>query len=276
MKRGIKKTLIIILCFFCAALTACSGCGSNGKEYSASSCVQNETALTGKTLYWLGSSVTEGYKSGGEAVPEYIAARNGAVCVKDAVAGTTLIDEPYRKLFKSYDSYITRLKESDKFDKSAKVDAFICQISTNDAKTEHKDEWGELTAAGVTDKELFDVKTTIGAMEFVVAYVTQTWGCPVYFYSGARFSDEGKRGSKNPKGSDYAELIAETYKLQDKWNGIDGVRVEVIDLFNDDGFNEVSDEDYKKYMHDAVHPYKAGYLKWWTPAIEKAFLNDFA
>jgi hypothetical protein len=28
-------------------------------------------------------------------------------------------------------------------------------------------------------------------------------------------------------------------------------------------------------MQDPVHPYKKGYLEWWTPAFEKIFLEDF-
>ena len=42
------------------------------------------------------------------------------------MSGTTLIDKPYKTLFSSDDSYITRLKESDAFDTSAEIDAFIC------------------------------------------------------------------------------------------------------------------------------------------------------
>jgi len=39
----------------------------------------------------------------------------------------------------------------------------------------------------------------------------------------------------------------------------------VIDLWNNEEMNSVSQEDYKLYMFDKIHPTQAGYLKWWTP-----------
>lgn len=254
---------------------SCSCAGGNSKEYSAANLKSTQNALTDKTFYWLGSSVTLGMESGEEAVADYIAAGNGAVCKKEAVSGTTLIDEPYKKFFKSYDSYVTRLKTTTEFDKNAKVDAFFCQISTNDAKSKYAEKRGKVTAADVVDKDAFDVKTSVGALEYIVAYAAETWNCPIYLFSNARFDDEGKRASKDPKGSEYADLVKAAHAVAEKWNAMDGITVKVIDLFNDREFNAVSDEDYEFYMHDAVHPYKAGYLKWWTPAFEKVLLEDF-
>ena len=249
-------------------------CGSNSSDFDLDKCIPAETAITGKTFYWLGSSVTLGMESGDVAVADYIAARNGSTCIKEAVSGTTLIDEPYKKFFTSYDSYITRLKTTEAFDRTKKIDAFFCQISTNDAKEEFKDKRGAVTGTDVTDKESFDVKTTVGAMEYIVAYVRETWNCPVYFFSNARFDDTGERKSKNPKGSEYASVVKAAYEVAEKWNAV-GADVRIIDLFNDEEFNDISGEDYDFYMHDPVHPYKAGYLKWWTPAFEKILFEDF-
>ena len=227
-------------------------CGSNSSDFDLDKCTPAETAITGKTFYWLGSSVTLGMESGDVAVADYIAARNGATCVKEAVSGTTLIDEPYKKIFASYDSYITRLKTTKAF----------------------KDKRGAVTGTDVTEKESFDVKTTIGAMEYVVAYVRETWDSPVYFFSNARFDDTGERKSRDPKGSEYAVLVEAAYEVAEKWNSV-GADVRIVDLFNDEEFNDISSEDYDFYMHDPVHPYKAGYLKWWTPAFEKILFEDF-
>jgi hypothetical protein len=240
----------------------------NSGRYDVENITAEQTALTGKTIYWLGSSVTLGMESGGQAVADYIAARNGAVCVKEAVSGTTLIDEPYKTWFSSSDSYITRLKTSVNFDKSAEIDAFVCQISTNDAKSENLEQWGQITGADVTDLNVFDVKTTLGAMEYVIAYVHETWGCPVYFYSGSYFGDDGLTGSKNPSGTDYAKLVQMTHEIADKWNAIAGYEVHVIDLYNDGAFNNIADAQFKLYMRDPIHPLKAGYLEWWTPYFE--------
>lgn len=275
-KSTVWKIIAVLSALTVVLFASCSSCaGGNSEEYSAINCKPVQNALTGKTFYWLGSSVTLGMESGEEAVADFIAARSGAKCIKEAVSGTTLIDEPYKKFFKSYDSYVTRLKNTSKFDKDEKVDAFFCQISTNDAKSRFAAQRGAVTAADVTDKDKFDVKTSIGAMEYIIAYVVETWNCPVYLFSNARFDDEGKRASKDPKGSEYAALVEETQAVADKWNDMDGITVKVIDLFNDEQFNAISDADYDFYMHDAVHPYKAGYLKWWTPAFEKILLEDF-
>lgn len=261
--------VVLGILFACGVFTP-----SNGKKYDVSSCtMQEDSPLRGKTIYWLGSSVTLGMESQNQAVADFLQATTGCISVKEAVSGTTLIDEPLRGLFSSGDSYVTRLKESEAFDRTADIDAFICQISTNDAKSANVSKWGSLTADDVTDIGAFDVKTTLGAMEFVVAYVEQTWDCPVFFYSGSYIAEEGVRASKDPSGENYAKLVGYTYDLAEKWNEVEGVEVGVIDLFNDEAFNAVTDEEYEVYMHDPVHPFKAGYKEWWTPYFD-AYLSE--
>ena len=245
---------------------------SNQSRYDAKNCEQRTTLLTGKTIYWLGSSVTLGMESGEQAVADYIAARNGTICVKEAVSGTTLIDKPFR----GRDSYVTRLQNTNAFDKNAEIDAFVCQISTNDAKSENVPFWGKISPASAIAREAFDLNTTLGSMEFIVSYVEEVWNCPVYFYSGSYISDEGLRSSKDPTGKNYEKLVNLTKEVAAKWNAIDGYEVSVIDLFHDEAFNDISDEAFKRYMHDPVHPYKAGYLEWWTPAFESVLIEDFS
>ncbi len=256
--------VLAMLLLSALCLTSCAP-GNDGK-YDAAVISPSVTPLTGKTIYWLGSSVTLGMESGNTAVADYIAARNGAACVKEAVSGTTLRDA-------KSNSYVSRLRNSKVFDKGAQIDAFVCQISTNDAKSGVVSRWGTVTGADVTSG--FDVETTLGAMEYIITYVESTWNCPIYFYSGAYFGDSGDRSSRDPKGSDYAKLVEKAHEIADKWNVIDGYEVKVIDLFNDEAFNDITDEQYALYMHDAVHPFKAGYLEWWTPAFEAQFIGDF-
>ena len=38
----------------------------------------------------------------------------------------------------------------------------------------------------------------------------------------------------------------------------------------------ISPEDYALYMHDPVHPTKAGYGLWWTPKFEEALIAVLA
>ena len=52
-------------------------------------------------------------------------------------------------------------------------------------------------------------------------------------------------------------------QVADKWG------VEVIDLYRDEAFNDISDEDKDLYMSDTTHPTKAGYRDWWTPKFEE-------
>lgn len=80
--------------------------------------------LQNKTVLFLGSSVTYGSASGGISFVEILGERCGINCIKEAVSGTTLVDINEK-------SYISRLKS---IDTKLKVDLFVCQLSTNDAK----------------------------------------------------------------------------------------------------------------------------------------------
>ena len=73
--------------------------------------------LKGKTVIFLGSSVTFGSASKGESFVEFLAKRDGIKPIKEAVSGTTLVDN-------GPSSYISRMKT---IDKNIKADAFICR-----------------------------------------------------------------------------------------------------------------------------------------------------
>ena len=216
--------------------------------------------LQGKTIYWLGSSVTYGAGSNGQSMAHFMAAKDGVTSIVEAMSGTTLATGEQ----KPETSYVSRLLASEKFDKTAKIE-------TNDAKAANMPNIGTLTAPDVTDPEAFDLSTAAGAIEYIIRYVHDTWHCPILFYSGSYFGDDGARGNADPSGSDYAKLIAMTHNAAEKWNAIDGFEVSVLDLYNDAVFNAlVSDADYAYLMRDPVHPHKAGYLLWWLPAFENA------
>ena len=100
--------ITIGILFACGVFTP-----SNGKKYDVSSCIMQENSpLRGKTIYWLGSSVTLGMASEEQAVADFLQATTGCICVKEAVSGTTLIDKPYKTLFSSEDSYIPASKRA--------------------------------------------------------------------------------------------------------------------------------------------------------------------
>ena len=203
-----------------------------------------DSPLQGKNIVFLGSSVTYGASSKGVSFADYITQRNGNTMIKEAVSGTTLVDE-------GLDSYISRMK---KIDKDMDVDLFVCQLSTNDATQEKT--LGEITDS--TDLDSFDTHTITGAMEYITCYAQQTWSCPVVFYTNPKYDSDA-----------YAEMVALLPKLEKKWD------ISVIDLWNDEDFNDISDEERSLYMADKIHPTQAGYLEWWTPRMEEDLYNIF-
>ena len=135
------------------------------------------------------------------------------------------------------------------------IDCFLCQLSTNDAT--FRSELGEISDS--FSPEDFDPKTTIGGIESIISFVRRTWDCPVVFFTGTRYD--------NPH---YHRLVNELLDLAEKWD------IDVIDLWHDAALNRLDPEKRKLYMVDGVHPTKAGYRFWWTPAIEKALIKIVA
>lgn len=202
--------------------------------------------LKGKRLCFLGSSVTYGEAAMGFSFADFIAARNGCSYVKEAVSGTTLADV-------HEDSYVDRMVKN--IDPSDHFDAFICQLSTNDA-SEHIP-LGKISSS--KRLEDFDTATVIGAIEYIICYALATWKCPVIFYTGTRFANK-----------QYDKMVELLYELQKKWD------IKIIDLWNNEVMNAVSRRDYRLYMADEIHPTRAGYLKWWTPVIEQELYKIFS
>ncbi len=215
----------------------------NGDVYSVENVEELENSpLEGVNICYLGSSVTYGASSLQTSFVEYIAKRNNTTYVKEAVSGTTLVDE-------GIGSYISRMQS---LDKDAHFDMFVCQLSTNDA-TQNKT-LGEVSADGTTE---FDTSTVCGAIEYIITYVTQTWNCPVVFYTNSYYESQS-----------YSAMVEALEEIQQKYD------IGVIDLYTDEEFNDISDEQRALYMADDIHPTKAGYLEWWTPKMEE-YLYDF-
>ena len=126
-------------------------------------------------------------------------------------------------------SYVARLK---KIDKNIAFDLFICQLSTNDA---------------VPSRNI-ELYKTEQAIRFILEYVKNTFDCPIVFYTGTYFENEK-----------YEKLINLLYDLQKEYDFY------ILDFFNDKDMLSVSEEDYKRYMNDPIHPTIIGYKEWWTP-----------
>lgn len=251
-KKGKKKALIILIIVVLIlviqtplmfALSKGYFAAGNADTYGvANTPALENSAISGKTIIFLGSSVTMGTQSKGDSFVQYMEKRDGIIPIEEAVSGTTLVDN-------GENSYIARMKT---LGPAIQADAFICQLSTNDASK--KLPLGEIAEG--TDINAFDTSTITGGMEYIIAYARKTWDCPVIFYTGTHYDSP-----------EYEAMVNRLLELQEKWG------IGVIDLWNDADMNAVSEEDYKLYMFDDIHPTRAGYRDWWTPKFE-AYLGE--
>lgn len=201
--------------------------------------VNSEDVLAGKTIGWLGSSVTYGMMSGGYSMTNAIEdGHEGTKCYNYSISGTTLANQ-------QDSSYVERLKL---IDPEKHFDLFIVQLSTNDAAKEMP--LGEITEE--KDRNALDDTTVAGAMEWIVSYVKETWNCPVMFYTGVYYENET-----------YGKMVELVKQIEDKWE------IGVIDLWNNEEMKALYGTDaIKEYMADDTHPTYKGYTEWWTPAFE--------
>ncbi len=234
------------------ALTSCkdepTSSSAEGSSYSSEKEddgidveVNENGILKGNTYLFLGSSVTYGPTATGISMVDILAKQEGVTCYKYAVPGTTLVDVEGDER-----SYVKRMEQ---IDKTLELDHFICQLSTNDAT--QKKPLG-VVAADLKDPYFFNRETIIGAMEYIIWYAQTTWNCPVSFYTGTPFY--------SPL---YVEMIDALYELQEKWG------IGIIDLYNNEELNSISDELYAQYMTDKIHPSFLGYRDWWLPEFVK-------
>lgn len=237
---------IVLIALMCAGSFACWGPFSplsdprmrefpgNKEEFDVENVESlDNSPLEGKNIIYLGSSVTLGYTSLRTSFVEYIGKRDKTTYVKEAETGTTLVDD-------SFSSYVSRMKRI----KEKKADMFVCQLSTNDASKNKN--LGEIS----TNNK--DTKTIVGAMNYIIDYARDRWECPILFYTNSYYENEN-----------YASMVNALNAIKDDKD------IYVLDLYSDVEFNNLAEVDRNLYMHDEVHPCKAGYLKWWTPEFEK-------
>ena len=202
--------------------------------------------LSGKKILWLGSSVTYGAQSAGHySMVEAMRERHpGLLCEKYAVCGTTLANT-------SADSYPARLRQIPAW---KCPDLVVVQLSTNDAVQGKV--LGRISAGTEPDET-----TIAGAIEAIILDIRERFHCPVVFYTGTWFDCELYR--------EMTELLAD---IQKKWG------IGIIDLFHDaEMCRVIGTPQYERYMHDPIHPFRAGYTEWWTPVIDlylARFLQD--
>lgn len=244
MNKKIKSIILIILAVVLVAgiyLGNTYGLfnkGNYGKYSLKDTAVVENSPLNDKTVIFLGSSVTYGYGSMGISFADFLQKSDGIHAVKETVSGTTLVDV-------KDNSYISRMKS---INKAINADAFVCQLSTNDATKEMP--LGEISES--YDIDAFDTHTVAGAIEYIIAYANGVWNCPVVFYTQAEYDSDH-----------YAKMVDLLLEIQKKWD------VTVIDLWNDAEFNNITNEERSIYLIDHIHPTKAGYKEWWLPKFRE-------
>lgn len=130
----------------------------------------------------------------------------------------------------------------------------LCQLSTNDASRNYN--LGSISDS--FDINDFDTSTTIGAIEYIIAYTKKYFNCKIVFYTSPYYENDN-----------YKAMVNSLLQLQTKWHFY------IIDIYNNKAFNNITKEEYKLYMADSIHPTMAGYKLWWTPYIEKELITIF-
>lgn len=212
----------------------------NADQYSVAQTIkQADNQLTGKRIGFLGSSITIGAGSLNESFVDFLQAEYGIIPSESAISGTTLAGP-------ATDSYIARLQSD--FKDITKLDAFVCQLSTNDDRQNKP--LGQINATKTT---AFDTTTTIGALEAILAEVATRYHCPILCYTCLR----------DPQDLAYANLIKQLYQLQAKWH------FTILDLWADQQLRQLTTDQPATMMDDA-HPTRLGYRELWTPKFETA------
>ena len=198
--------------------------------------------LNNKRILFLGSSITYGAAAKGNSFVAFLNKEYGVDTIKEAQSGTTLAG-------KQKSSYVERLKSNVSADN--KLDAFVCQLSTNDARF-NKPIGSISESYSIND---FDTETIIGAIEFIISYIKENWDCPIVFYTCIR--------DKDPY---YEFLINKLLEIKNKWD------IHIIDVWGDKIINKLAKDD-KTMMADDAHPTQKGYRYLYTPIFSEK-LND--
>ena len=226
--------------------------------------------IKGKKLFWLGSSVFQGFGAGGTSPALWVDAQEGTSSVIEIKGGTFLasVDGEIGSGLGSIDastSYTNRLRNHDaKTDPG--IDLVVVQLSTNDSKGFCP--LGEVLPADKKNFDDFDLTTTAGSLEAITAYARDVWGARTLVITGTEFIDE-MTYSGGQHADIYLDMIDVCHQIDEKW----GDQFVVLDLWHNEPMYEgitMGDTLWRSYMSDAIHPTKKGYLEWWGPYVNAA------
>lgn len=209
----------------------------NSLKYLPSRISQSpDSPLKDKTIYCLGSSITCGLESFKYSFTDYLHYHTGCRIIRDAVPSSTLASG-------ASNSYVNRFNKSFVPD----VDIVVIQLSTND--TVFRSKTGSVTP--VEQRDGFDAKTTIGAIEYIASQIRLRSKAEIYILASPPFDSPS-----------YSKLVHETKRVCEKWG------MGMVDFWNAPVPEEVRN-NYKMYMNDVIHPTLAGISLWWGPGVER-------
>lgn len=192
--------------------------------------------LMGESMLFLGSSVTRGYGSLGEAFPECFHWMDGAIFTKEAVDGTTLADMDDR-------SYLARLRKHE----GESFEYMLVQLSTNDA-------WQR---APLGDKDSQDTGTTFGSLNEILRIGSSISSTLPIVWSNPYF--------KNDR---YREMVSICKEISAEG------RCLFLNLYEDPEVNSISKKERRLYLMDEIHPTRAGYRDWLFPYLRDFVLGS--
>lgn len=87
---------------------------------------------------------------------------------------------------------------------------------------------------------------------YVITYARKKRNRPIAFYTNPPYADDN-----------YRCMVERLSSIAEKWG------ISVFDLWDNESFNCISEEQYNLYMDDPIHPTRTGYLEWWLPEFER-------
>lgn len=212
----------------------------NDSKYDPDTLEVRKTALYGKHMLWMGSSFSAGTGSAGITLCNYLSHINSMVIINESLAHSYLSSLTQNSAIRRFRSSLALVSHTD---------YLVIEISPIDAEMTHG------TVSESFDRFTFRTKTTIGALEYLIAYALNLWKPEIILFTLPYCSDPS-----------YEQLIRQVHEVSQKWN------VHLIDMYHDRELENPDPVKRSLYMTDITHPTKAGLRDWIVPYMQKKLL----
>lgn len=213
----------------------------NDAKYNPETLEQRNTVLSSKRILWLGSSFSASTGSAGITLCDYLAQINDAEIINESLEHSYLSSTMQNSAVKRIRSSLALVSHAD---------CLVIEVSPIDAQLTHGD------ISDSQDRFTFKLKTTIGALEYLIAYAKELWNPTIILFTLPYCSDPS-----------YEQLITKVHQVSDKWN------VHLIDMYHDRELENPDPVKRSLYMTDMNHPTKAGLLNWIVPYMQNQLVH---